>query len=156
MVPYKATPAVLGALCGGEIDAAFEILGPWLPQMGGAGGAGSATSPAVLRALAVGASQRFAGLPDVPTVAEAGGPSLRRFDATSWNALAAPARTPAAVLAILNQAANLALTQPGVQHQLRALGVRAQGGTPEQLRQWLADETRHWARVVRAAGIEAS
>ena len=153
VVPYKATPAVLGALRGGEIDAAFEIVGPWLPQLGTAG---NPASPGLLRALAVGSSQRFAGLPDVPTVAEAGGPTLRRFDATSWNALAAPARTPPAVLAQLNQAANQALAQPALQRQLRALGVRAQGGTPDQLRQWLAHETRHWAAVVRAAGIKAS
>ena len=160
VVPYKATPAALGALRGGEIDAAFEIVGPWLPQLGGLGGAGTTgtagnpANPGVLRALAVGSSQRFAGLPHVPTVAEAGGPTLQRFDATSWNALAAPARTPPAVLAQLNQAANQALVQVDVQRQLRALGVRAQGGTPDQLRLWLADETRHWAQVVRAAGIE--
>ena len=162
VVPYKATPAVLGALRGGEIDAAFEIVGPWLPQLGvsaTAGNPATATNPAargVLRALAVGSTQRFAGLPGVPTVAEAGGPRLQRFDATSWNGLAAPVRTPPAVLAQLNQAANQALAQLDVQRQLRALGVRAQGGTPDQLRQWLAAQTRHWAAVVRAAGIEAS
>lgn len=144
VVPYKGTPAVLGALRGGEIDAAFEILGPWLPQISGG----------ALRALAVSGSQRFADLPDVPTVAEAGGPALQRYDVSSWNALAAPARTPPEVLAQLNRAANEALAQPAVQRQLRALGVRPQGGTPEQLRQWLASETRHWAEVVRGARIE--
>ena len=144
VVPYKGTPAVLGALRGGEIDAAFEILGPWLPQL----------SAGVLRALAVSGSQRSADLPDVPTVAEAGGAALQRYDVSSWNALAAPAHTPPDVLARLNRAANEALAQPAVQRQLRALGVRPQGGTPEQLRQWLASETRHWAEVVRGAKIE--
>ena len=144
VVPYKGTPALLGALRGGEIDAAFEILGPWLPQV----------SAGALRALAVSSAQRFVDLPDVPTVAEAGGPGLRGFDVSSWNALAAPARTPPEVLAKLNRAANEALAQPAVQRQLRALGVRPQPGTPEQLRQWLASETRHWADVVRSARIE--
>ena len=144
VVPYKGTPAVLGALRGGEIDAGFEILGPWLPQV----------SAGVLRALAVSGAQRFADLPDVPTVAEAGGTALQRYDVSSWNALAAPARTPPEVLARLNRAVNEALGQPAVQRQLRALGVRPQPGTPEQLRQWLASETRHWAEVVRAATIE--
>lgn len=144
VVPYKATPALLGALRGGEVDVVVEILGPWLAQL----------SAGVLRALAVTSGQRFADLPAVPTVAEAGGPALQRYAVSSWNALAAPARTPPAVLARLNQAANAALAQPAVQRQLRALGVRPQGGTPEQLRTLLAAETRHWAEVARAAKIE--
>ena len=144
VVPYKGTPALLGALRGGEIDAAFEILGPWLPQVSGG----------VLRALAVSATERFADLPDVPTVAQAGGPALARYDVSSWNGLAAPAKTPPEVLARLNRAANEALDQPAVQRQLRALGVRPQGGSADGLRQWLVSETRHWAEVVRAAKIE--
>ena len=145
-VPYKATPALLGALRGGEVDAAVEILGPWLPQLSGG----------MLRALAVTAGQRHPDLPDVPTVAEAGGAALRRYEVSSWNGLAAPARTPPEVLARLNQAANAALAQPTVQRALKALGVRLQGGPPEALRQLLAAETRHWAEVARAAKIEAS
>lgn len=148
VVPYKGTPAVLGALRGGEIDAAFEIIGPWLPQV----------SAGVLRALAVSGAQRFVDLPEVPTVAEAasaaGWAALRRFELSSWNALAAPVHTPPEVIARLNLAANTALGLPAVQRQLRALGVRPQGGTPDQLRQWLAAETRHWAEVLRADKIE--
>ena len=148
VVPYKGTPAVLGALRGGEIDAAFEIIGPWLPQV----------SAGVLKVLAVTGAQRFADLPEVPTVAEAAGAAgmaaLRRFEVSSWNALAAPAHTPPEVIARLNLAANAALGLPAVQRQLRALGVRPQGGTPEQLRQWLEAETRHWAEVLRSAKIE--
>lgn len=159
VVPYKGTPAVLGALRGGEIDAAFEIIGPWLPQVSGG----------VLRALAVSSAQRFADLPLVPTVAELGQPAsgstggsadgagyagLQQFKLSSWNALAAPALTPPEVVLRLNRAANDALAQPAVQRQLRALGVRAQGGTPEQLRQWLAAEIQHGAALVRGARIE--
>ena len=143
VVPYKGTPALLGALRGGEIDAAFEILGPWLPQL----------SAGVLRALAVTSAQRFADLPELPTVIESGGPALQRFDLSSWNALAAPARTPPDVLVRLNAAANQALVQPVVQQQLRTLGVRPQGGSAEELRRTLAAETLHWAEVLRAAKI---
>ena len=148
VVPYKGTPAVLGALRGGEIDAAFEIIGPWLPQVGAG----------VLRALAVSSAQRFADLPQVPAVAEMGQATsfvgLQHFKLGSWNALAAPARTPPEVILRLNQAANDALAQPAVRHQLRTLGVRPQGGTPEQLRQWLTAEIRHGAELVRGARIE--
>ena len=157
VVPYKGTPAVLGALRGGEIDAAFEIIGPWLPQVGGG----------VLRALAVSSAQRFVDLPQVPTVAELGQATsggggavsyagLQHFKLSSWNALAAPARTPPEVILRLNQAANDALAQPAVRRQLRTLGVRPQGGTPDQLRQWLAAEIRQGAELVRGARIEPS
>ena len=144
VVPYKGTPALLAGLRGGDLDAAVEILGPWLPQV----------RAGAVRALAVSGARRQPELPEVPTLAEAGGAALARYDVSSWNALAAPARTPPEVLALLNRSANEALATPAVQQTLRALGAQGQGGTPEQLRQWLAQETRHWAAVVRAARIE--
>jgi tripartite-type tricarboxylate transporter receptor subunit TctC len=141
IVPYKGTPAVLTALRAGEIDAAFEILGPMLPQL----------QAKAVRALAVTSDRRFAALPEVPTMREAG---VADYEVASWNALAAPARTPAAVIERLNTAANEALKNPAVQERLLALGVRAQGGTPQQLQALLASEVRHWGEVIRAAKIE--
>ena len=141
IVPYKSSPAVLTALRSGEIDAAFEILGPMLAQL----------QAKVVRALAVTSDQRFAALPEVPTMREAGVPD---YEVASWNALAAPAKTPPAVIERLNAAANEALKRPAVQQRLLALGVRAQGGTPQQLQSLLAREVRHWGEVIRAATIE--
>ena len=141
IVPYKGTPAVLTALRAGEIDAAFEILGPMLPQL----------QAKAVRALAVTSDRRFAALPEVPTMREAGVPD---YEVASWNALAAPAKTPPAVVERLNAAANEALKNPAVQDKLLALGVRAQGGTPQQLQALLAAEIRHWGEVIRAAKIE--
>lgn len=141
VVPYKATPAVLQALRTGEIDIAFEILGPWLGQVQGG----------TLRALAVSSGQRFAALPEVPTMQQAG---VANYDVASWNALAAPARTPPVVVARLNRAANEALQQSAVVNQLHALGVRALGGTPEQMQALLAADIRRWGAVIRKAGIE--
>jgi tripartite-type tricarboxylate transporter receptor subunit TctC len=141
VVPYKGTPAVITALRAGEIDLAFEILGPMLPQM----------QAQAVRPLAVTSDRRFAGLPNVPTVQESG---LAGYMAASWNALALPAATPAPVMQRLNQAALQALAVPALQAQLQTLGVRAQGGTPEQLRRWLADEIRRWSQVIQAAQIE--
>jgi tripartite-type tricarboxylate transporter receptor subunit TctC len=141
IVPYKGTPAVLTALRAGEIDAAFEILGPMLPQL----------QAKVIRTLAVTSDRRFAALPDVPTMREAG---VSDYEVASWNALAAPAKTPLAVIERLNAAANEALRSPAVQERLLALGVRAQGGTPQQLQALLAREVRHWGEVIRAAKIE--
>jgi tripartite-type tricarboxylate transporter receptor subunit TctC len=141
IVPYKGTPAVLTALRAGEIDGAFEILGPMLPQL----------QAKVIRALAVTSDRRFTALPEVPTMREAGVPD---YEVASWNALAAPAKTPPAVIERLNAAANEALKNPAVQERLLALGVRAQGGTPQQLQSLLAAEIRHWGEVIRAAKIE--
>jgi tripartite-type tricarboxylate transporter receptor subunit TctC len=141
IVPYKGTPAVLTALRAGEIDAAFEILGPMLPQL----------QAKVIRALAVTSDRRFTALPEVPTMREAGVPD---YEVASWNALAGPAKTPPAVIERLNAAANDALKSPAVQERLLALGVRAQGGTPQQLQALLAREIRHWGEVIRAAKIE--
>jgi len=141
VVPYKGTPAVITALRTGEIDLAFEILGPMLPQV----------QAQVVRALAVTSDKRFAGLAGVPTVQESGLPG---YMAASWNALALPAKTPAAVVQRLQRAAHEAIALPAVQSQLQGLGVRAQGSTPEQLQQLLADEIRRWSQVIRNAKIE--
>jgi len=141
VVPYKGTPAVISALRAGEIDLAFEILGPLLPQL----------QAEAVRALAVASDRRFQGLPAVPTVQESGLPG---YQAASWNALAVPARTPAAVIERLQRAALDALALPSVQAQLQALGVRAQGSSPQQLRQLLASETERWSQVIQSARIE--
>jgi tripartite-type tricarboxylate transporter receptor subunit TctC len=141
IVPYKGTPAVLTALRAGEIDAAFEILGPMLPQV----------QAKVVRALAVTSDQRFESLPAVPTMMQAG---VADYDVASWNALAAPTRTPQAVIERLNAAANEALKTPAVRDRLLALGVRPMGGTPQQLQALLAREVAHWRAVITAAKIE--
>jgi tripartite-type tricarboxylate transporter receptor subunit TctC len=143
VVPYKGTPAVITALRAGEIDIAFEILGPMLGQV----------QAKALRALAVTSDRRFAALPEVPTVQESGLPG---YVVASWNALAAPARTPHAAVERLRRAALEALTVAGVRSQLQALGVRAQGSTPRQLEQLLASEVKRWADVIVRAKIERS
>lgn len=140
VVPFNGSPAVLTALRGGQVDAAVEILGPIMGQI---------ASKAV-RPLAVMGAKRAPGLADVPTVAESG---VRGFDASSWNALAAPARTPAQVVALLNREANKALANADLRKQLAGLNVTPAGGTPEQLRDLLASETRRWSEVIARANV---
>lgn len=140
-VPYKATPAVLAAVRGGEVDAAFEVLGPMLPQIRGG----------ALRALAVTGAHRFPGLPDVPTMQESG---IANYNVSSWNALAAPAATSAAVVQRLNGEVNAVLAIPELRRQLQDLGVVAQGGSPEVLRALLASEIPRWRDVIERARIE--
>jgi tripartite-type tricarboxylate transporter receptor subunit TctC len=141
VVPYKGTPAVLSALRAGDVDVAVEILGPVLPQVAGR----------ALRVLASTGERRSASVPDVPTVQEASG---ARYAVASWNALAAPAGTPARVIERLNAALRQALAEAGVTQRLTALGVRAEAGSPQALRTLLDTEIRRWAAVIRAARIE--
>lgn len=141
VVPYKGSPAVINALRTGEIDLAFEVLSPLLPQI----------QAQTVRALAVTGPQRFAGLPDVPTVMEQG---VAGYTVDSWNALAAPAGIPAAAVERLRAAAAQALAQPAVVGRLRELGVKPQAGAPADLARLLASEIQHWGAVVKAAKIE--
>lgn len=140
VVPYKGSPAVLTALRAGEIDLAFEITGPMVPQV--AGGA--------VRALAVTAATRNAALPDVPTVQQAG---VAGYDVASWNAIAAPAGTPAEVIAALNRAVREACATAAVQDKLGKLGMRVQASSPDELGRLLDSEIRRWGEVIRKAGI---
>lgn len=141
VVPYKASPAVLTALRAGEIDVAFEIVGPMMPQV----------SAGAVKALAVTSSQRNAALPEVPTVAQAG---VAGYDVASWNALAAPAGTPPAVIDALNKAARDAIAAPSVREKLGKLGMRLAASSPAELQSLLTSEIKRWGDVIRAAKIE--
>ncbi len=142
VVPYNGTPAVQTALLAGQVDVGFEVLSPMLPQI--------ATGPRGLRPLAVTSDRRFAGLPQVPTVQESGVP---HFSVASWNALAAPAGTPPAVVETLNAAIRTAVGNPDVQRRLQTLGVRAQASTSAEAVQLLTSEIQRWKQVITAAKI---
>jgi tripartite-type tricarboxylate transporter receptor subunit TctC len=87
----------------------------------------------------------------VPTVAESGVPG---YSATSWNAIAVPARTPRAVIDRLHREIGTVLALPDVRDKLAAQGVTARGGTPQALAQLLRDDIEKWRRVIDAARIE--
>jgi tripartite-type tricarboxylate transporter receptor subunit TctC len=140
IVPFNGTPAVITALRGGQVDAAVEILGPVLPQI----------KSNALRALAVTGEKRAAVLPDVPTAKESGLPT---FVASSWNALAAPAKTPKDVIARLNKEIAAAVNSPDVKKKLADLNVEARPSSPEQAAELLASETKRWGDVIVRAKI---
>ena len=140
VVPYNGTPALITALRGGQLDVGVEILGPVLPQV----------TANALRVLAVTGEKRAAVLPDVPTAKESGLPA---FVASSWNALAAPAKTPKDVIARLNKDIASALNNPDIKKKLHELNVEALPGTPEQAAALLASETKRWGDVINAAKI---
>jgi tripartite-type tricarboxylate transporter receptor subunit TctC len=141
VVPFKSTGEVMTALRGGAVQVAFEIVAPALAQIKGG----------AVRALGITSSRRFAGLPEVPTVAESG---VAGYQASSWNAIAVPAKTPTAIIERLNREINAALASPQVRQRLLELGVDARAGTPDALRDLLAAEIVKWRAVIEKAGIE--
>jgi tripartite-type tricarboxylate transporter receptor subunit TctC len=140
VVPFNGTPAVLTALRGGQIDMAVEILAPVLPQIKGH----------ALRALAVMGDKRAAALPQVSTAKEAG---IKTLYAASWNALAAPVKTPREVVQKLNFEIQNALNSPDVRKKLQDMNVEPQPGSLQQAADLLSSETKRWGEVIQRAGI---
>jgi tripartite-type tricarboxylate transporter receptor subunit TctC len=103
-----------------------------------------------LRPLAITVAKRFPTIPDVPTAIEGG---IAGYDVASWNGLAAPAKTPRAVIDRLHQEVAKVLASPDVQKRLSELGVEARASTPEELRKFFAAESQRWAKVVETAKI---
>ncbi len=140
IVPFKTTPSLVTALTSDEIQVAFEIAAPVIGFV----------RDGALRPLAVSTAKRFEGLPDVPTVGESGVPG---FEVVSWNAIAAPGKTPKPIIERLNKEILAALKEPDLRQKFADLGIKAEGGTPEQAKERLASEIGKWDRVIKDAGI---
>jgi len=140
VVPFNGTPALTGALRGGQVDAAIEILSPLMGQI----------QSGALQALAVLGESRAPQLPNVPTLGQAG---VADFNVSSWNALAAPAKTPPAVLERLNREIAAAVNAPDVRATLASNGVTARASTPQQMTSLLTGEIRRWTDVISRAGV---
>jgi tripartite-type tricarboxylate transporter receptor subunit TctC len=140
-VPYKGGAAVVTDLLGGQVDASFQNLGTVATQL----------KAGRIRALAVTARSRVAQLPDVPTMAEAGYPDLI---VTSWQAAAAPAKTPRDIVAKLNDAAVRALRSPEIRERLTGIGFDVVASTPDEFGQFMRTEVDRWTKVVERGGIK--
>jgi tripartite-type tricarboxylate transporter receptor subunit TctC len=141
-VPYRGTAQAVNDLVGRNIDMLFFQLDSVREQYR----AGKA------KMLAVTTPARIASVPEVPTMEEAG---VKNFRSDTWNALAAPPRTPAPIVAKLNAAINAALAEPETAEHLRAMSMSPLGGTPEAARALIAQESARWGEVIRAAKISA-
>jgi tripartite-type tricarboxylate transporter receptor subunit TctC len=139
-VPYKGTPDVIGALRSGQVQVAFEILAPVMGQI----------RTGAVKTLAVANERRFAGLPNVPTVAEAGVPGYLAY---SWNGMSAPARTPKPVIDRLNKEVAAAVAAPEIRQKLLQVGVEARASSPEELQKLLVTEIKKWSAVIERAKI---
>lgn len=141
-VPYKGSAPAMNDLLGGQVQIMFADAPTALPQI----------KAGRVKVLAVASPRRSAMLPDVPTVAESG---LSSYEAYSWAALFAPAKTPQPVLDKINADFQTAFNDPAVRQRLLEAGAEADPGTQEQMRQRLRGEIDKWARVIKTAGIKA-
>ena len=140
-VPYKSNPQAITDLIGGRFTFMFSDTPTALPQVQGG----------KLRALATSGSHRVAALPDLPTVGEAG---VKGYDVSYWFAAYAPAGTPPAIVAKLNQMFNKASATDEVKAYMKQTSGTLTSSTPEGLAKFQATESKKWGEVIRAAGIE--
>jgi tripartite-type tricarboxylate transporter receptor subunit TctC len=140
-VPYVQFPQAIADLISGINTYQFITVLPVVQHI----------NTGKLRALAVMGRKRVAVLKDIPTIVEAGYPTLAAED---WAGLLLKAGTPPAVTARLNEAVNKALKTDKVRDALAKLGTDPGGGTPESFGALVRAKTAHWSKVIKDAGIK--
>lgn len=143
-IPYRGSGPALIDLMGGSMDVMFDNLPSALPHI----------KSGRLKALAVTSAVRSSALPDTPTVAEAGGPALKGYEASSWFGLLAPAGTNADIIGRVQAEVAKALAVPSIKERLVAQGAIPSGNTPAEFARFIDAETRKWAGVVKASGAK--
>ena len=139
-VPYKGGGPALNDVVGGQVPLFFGNLASTLPHI----------QSGKLRPLAVTSAKRSALLPDVPTLAESG---IKGAEMVEWNALFAPAATPAPIVAKLSAALQKALEAPEVRKRIEQLGGDIQGGSPEQAQAFIREQMSKAAQLIKARNI---
>ena len=141
-VPYRGTGPALNDLVAGHVDYIFmELASAHKLHAGGKA-----------RILAVATDKRLDIMPEIPTLIEVGLPD---FVSDTWNAISAPPKTPAPIIAKLNRAINDVLEEPETKARFRELNLTAAGGSPQDMAKLKKDETERWTKVIRDAGIQA-
>jgi tripartite-type tricarboxylate transporter receptor subunit TctC len=141
-VPYKGSGPAIAGLLGGDVSLMFANVAD----------IGSQIKSGKVRPLAVTTAKRAGMLPEVPTMAEAG---LPEFEIQSWFGLLAPAGTPAAIVARLNEETAKVLGRADVKATLAAQGLEVAPGPPEQFAAYIKTEIARFTKIGKAAGIKA-
>ena len=142
MVPYKAGPAAMTDLIGGQVMVFTADFAVTVPQH----------KAGKIRGLAVTSTKRAAAVPELPTVNEALG--LKDYELIAYFAVFAPAGTPPDVISKVNQAVNAAASSKDLQDKFANLGFAVEPGTPEDLARRNRNETVKWEKAIREAKIE--
>ena len=139
---YKGTAPAMTDLLAGHIPFMFVSNISALPHV----------KSGRLKALAVTGAQRISLAPEIPTMGESG---LAGFEAYGWYGLAAPARTPRAVIRRLYEEVAKIADNPKMKTRLAAQGLELVGSSPEQFDAFIRAEVAKWAAVLKAAGVKA-
>jgi tripartite-type tricarboxylate transporter receptor subunit TctC len=142
-VPYRGTAQVVNDLVAGHLDLLFIQLDA-VRELWRAG---------KVKMLAIASDQRLAELPDIPSLAEAGIADLR---VDTWNAIAAPPKTPRPIIAKINAAMNDVLSVPEIRARLATMSMQPAGGTPADMAAFVKEETARWGDVIQAANIRVN
>ena len=140
-VPYRGTALFATDLVAGQVELAFASPVTTLPF----------TANGRLRPLAVTTSARIDAYPNLPTMAEAGLPG---YELTQWYAMLAPAKTPPEIIAVLNAAMRKALEDRDVRKRITAEGGMPSPTTPQELTQFIRDETVKFEKIIKSAGVK--
>ena len=142
--PYRSTGSAQQDVVAGNMDLMFDALPTALPQI----------RAGKLLALGVTTASRSPSLPDLPTVAEAGGPALKGYEASAWAGLFAPSSQPADQVARLQRDCVAALANPMLRDRLTQRGLVVHGTGAAGLAALMTTETAKWARVLEVSGIK--
>jgi tripartite-type tricarboxylate transporter receptor subunit TctC len=140
-VPYKGSGQAMADLIGGQVEIAFDQITSSLPQV----------EAGKLRALAVTSAKRFASVPQLPSMDEAG---IRGYESVSWNGIAAPAGTPRDIVEHLQSDIARALKAADIKERFFKDGIEPVGSTPGEFAAHVRAERAKWEKVVDAAGIK--
>ena len=141
-VAYRGSEQEVPDLIAGRVDLAFVTIPPTLQLI----------RDNKVQPIAVTGARRSPTLPDVPTVGESGLPG---YESVLWQAIYAPAGTPAAIVSRLNGEVNAILQQRDAIDALAKLGVEAEPGTQQGLADRIAADLKKWREVISSAGIQA-
>jgi tripartite-type tricarboxylate transporter receptor subunit TctC len=140
-VPYRSNPLAVTDLLGGQISLVFADVSTTLPQI----------RAGTVKGLGVSSLKRSPLAPDLPTMIEEG---IANYEMIGWFAAFAPAKTPKPIIDRLNGAIKSAVADKAVQDSLLKVGIEPLSSTPDELRDYVVSETKKWADIVKAAGIQ--
>jgi tripartite-type tricarboxylate transporter receptor subunit TctC len=143
-IPYKGTGAMMPDLLGGRLQVAMDNVLVLAPHV----------KTGALNALAVSTARRSPILPNVPSIAESGIPSLNGFDTGGWFSMYVAWKTAAPIVKRLNAEIFSMMERSDVRERLLAFGATPLPGTPDDLRQQLAREVPRWRKVIQEADLK--
>lgn len=141
-VPYQGFPQVVNAILAGQVQAGFMVPGIAMGQV----------RAGKLKALAVTSAGRVASLPELQTLAELG---YAGFEAISWQALLAPAKTPAPIVQRLSAELVKVIKSDEVRAKMLSQYFSAAASSPEGLASLMKTERERWGQMIKAAGVQA-